>query len=139
MNIILYADQNSTCGERLLNMINALVLQDQIESHPSIDSLEKRLHRFIKEPAVLIIQISGLQELGQLLALRKLLIDRKLILILPDEAPETLTSGHTLRPRFLTSVDSDFKDVSAVLERMVSITSLSKDADYLADWPEVLC
>jgi len=43
----------------------------------------------------------------------------RIILILPDEDNETITMGHTLFPRFSTYADSDFKDVAAVLKKMI--------------------
>ncbi|MBU0767596.1 MAG: hypothetical protein KJ687_00670 [Proteobacteria bacterium] len=43
----------------------------------------------------------------------------RIILILPDGDNETTTMGHTLFPRYLTYADGVFKDVEAVLKKMI--------------------
>ncbi|MEN6332381.1 MAG: hypothetical protein ABFD57_10375 [Smithella sp.] len=59
------------------------------------------------------------KELEDILSIRELLEDAKIILIVPDTDPATLARGHTLRPRFLSDCGSDFVDVAAVLGRMI--------------------
>ena len=132
MNVIFYANQSSAQRERLQRVIEILVPRERIESYLTIEYLEKRLHQPISEPMVFVLQVSRMQELLQLLQLRDCLIDRKLILILPDEDRETISRGHALRPRFITYIESDFIDVSVVLGKMLTPTLLRDcEADYL--------
>jgi hypothetical protein len=137
MNVIFYANQSSPQRERLQRVIDILVPRERIESYLSIKSLEKRLHQHISEPMVFVLQVSRMQELLQLLQLRDCLIDRKLILILPDEDREIISRCHALRPRFITYIESDFIDVSVVLGKMLT-PSLHRDCkvDYLDNSPE---
>lgn len=65
------------------------------------------------------------EELSELVSIRNLLADLRIILVLPDARDDTISKGHTLRPRFLTDVDSDFLDIVAVLGKMFS----SADSD----------
>ncbi len=139
MNVILYSDQNSEKREKLQSVIRPLFPNEQIESHPTIESLEKRLRRFIQEPVVFVLQVSCMRELMQLLTLRDWLVNRKLILILPDEERNTIANGLVLQPRFVTCNNSDFSDVLSVLEKMQAFTFNPKNADYWAGWPEAPC
>ena len=132
MNVIFYASERSAQRERLKRVIDILVSRERIESYLTIESLEERLHQPISEPMVFVLQVSRMQELLQLLQLRDCLIDRKLILILPDEDRETISRGHALRPRFITYIESDFIDVSVVLGKMLTPTlPRDSEADYL--------
>ena len=38
---------------------------------------------------------------------------------LPDREANTITIGHSLHPRFLTYIDSDFVELAGVLVRML--------------------
>jgi hypothetical protein len=129
MNVIFYASERSAQRERLKRVIDILVSRERIESYLTIESLEERLHQPINEPVVFVLQVSRMQELMQLLELRDCLIDRKMILILPDEDRDTISMGHALRPRFITYIESDFIDVSAVLGKMVAPT-FDRDYEY---------
>ena len=91
MNVIFYANQSSAQRERLQKVIEMLVPRERIESYLTMECLEKRLHQPVSEPMVFVLQISRMQELMKLLELRDYLIDRKLILILPDEDRETIS------------------------------------------------
>ena len=48
-----------------------------------------------------------------------LLIDIRLIIILPDRQADTIEIAHALHPRFLSYIDNNFKDVNVVLNRMI--------------------
>lgn len=60
-----------------------------------------------------------------ILSLREFLHDRRIILVLPDSEPETVSLGHILRPRFITYGDSDYMDVSAILGKWGTVSSNS--------------
>jgi hypothetical protein len=78
---------------------------------------------------VAILLASSKEELLDLLSLRDLLWDIKLILILPDSTPGSIAQGHLLRPRFLSDCGSDFVDVAAVLNLMISNLGTDKNID----------
>ena len=76
--------------------------------------------------AVLLAASKG--QLSELLSLRELLNDVRIILILPDRGRETISQGHLLRPRFLSYADGDLTDVIAVLSKMLErLNRNSKD------------
>ena len=59
------------------------------------------------------------KELEKILTLQDLLSDIRIILILPDRTPNTISKAHKLAPRFLTYLDSDFGEIKAVLHKML--------------------
>jgi hypothetical protein len=68
-------------------------------------------------------------ELTQFLSLDEYMVDIPLILILPDQGRETVSTGHRLRPRFISFLHSDFTDVSAVLAKMLERTETLRMAE----------
>jgi hypothetical protein len=89
------------------------------ESVRSLDLLIRRLRRPSKRPLAIILLAETQTELQEVLALACWLEDFRVILIVPDSTPETITSGHRLRPRYLTYADGDFSDVASVVEKLV--------------------
>ena len=49
----------------------------------------------------------------------ELLMDHKVILILPEAEPEMVAMGHALRPRFITYNDGDFLEMASVLRQLL--------------------
>ncbi len=99
--------------------MNEVVLKKHIENYHTLKNFSIRLRQFWKEPTIAVIYATNRRELSKILAIQNLLFDIHIILILPDTKNETITNGHKLHPRFLSYVDSDFKDVTAVLKKMI--------------------
>jgi hypothetical protein len=108
-------------GEQLRKMIENVVPNENTEIYSTIDTLGKRLHRPSYNIAIAVLLISSREELRDVLSIRHLFDNIKIVLILPDRNNETIVIGHKLRPRFLSYTDSDFIDVAVVLENMLKI------------------
>jgi hypothetical protein len=50
--------------------------------------------------------------------LRRLLTETYVVLFIPDRKKSTIELAHLLLPRFLSQVNSDFKDFKIVLDKM---------------------
>ncbi|MDD5168467.1 MAG: hypothetical protein PHN75_06590 [Syntrophales bacterium] len=118
IKIIFYSSMKDETGGRLQRVIEMLFTREQIEIYRTIDMLAGRLHQPLTEPSIFVILTSSTQELNEMLGLKETLSDRRIILVLPDSEPDTISRGHSLRPRFLTYTDSDFLEVLAVLGKM---------------------
>ena len=126
-NVILYSMFLEGTGGQLRKMIEDVVPNENTEIYSTIDTLGKRLSRPSYNIAVAVLLISGREELRDVLSIRHLFDNIKIVLILPDRNNETIVIGHKLRPRFLSYTDSDFIDVAVVLENMLKILNpLSK-------------
>jgi hypothetical protein len=125
MNLLLYQSTNNGSGERLREVIHTLFSKEQTETYTSIEDLSFRLHQSMFDVDLAILLASSKSELLDLILLRDLLLGVRIILILPDKKRDTISRGHSLYPRYLSYVDSDFKDVAAVLDKMMKIDQLN--------------
>ena len=119
--VILYSRFIGGTGEQLLKIIEDITPNENTEIYSTIDTLCKRLSRSSYNIAIAVLQISSKEELRDLLSIRHLFDNIKIILILPDRKNETVVLGHKLRPRFLSCTDGDFKDIAAVLKKMLTV------------------
>jgi hypothetical protein len=66
------------------------------------------------------------EDLENIVAIQNLLFDSRIVLILPDREEDTMALGYILRPRFVSYRDSSFKDVGAVLNKMINRSETAK-------------
>ncbi|NTW77028.1 MAG: hypothetical protein HGB33_04485 [Syntrophaceae bacterium] len=114
-----YSTKTNDAEERLFRVIELLLPGKKLKFYRSIDDLCDRLRQPVFNPRIIILLAASRKELEDILSIRELLEDAKIILIVPDTDPATLARGHTLRPRFLSDRSSDFVDVAAVLGQMI--------------------
>jgi hypothetical protein len=100
-------------------MVEDLNLECGLEIYRTIESLSHRLCRPEKGLTAAVLFTTSKQELLEILSIKNLLFNVRIILVLPDREEDTITKGHSLRPRFLTYIDSDFGDIAAVLSKML--------------------
>jgi len=96
----------------------------EIEIHLTLDSLIRRLRQSDTEDQVVILVARTRSDLDGLLTLRHLLIDRHLILVVPDGEAATLSAGHRLRPRYLSVLESGPQSAAAVSARLLETLRL---------------
>ena len=119
MNLILYANDSNEAGERLQNAIESIVPENQTEIYQTTFSLYQRLRKPKSEVAVAVLLATTRKELLEIHSMKDLLRDIRIILILPDTEGDTVSMGFKLYPRFASYADGNFKDVAAVLEKML--------------------
>ena len=126
-DVIFYSMYIEGTGGQLRKMIDDVVPNENMETYSTIEALGERLRQPSYNIAIAVLQISGREELQNVLSIRHLFDNIQIILILPDRKNEMIALGHKLRPRFLSYSDSDFIDVAVVLENMLKILNpLSK-------------
>jgi predicted nucleotidyltransferase len=119
MKVLFYTTQSDWTAEQLQSVIETLVLKDQLEMYRTFDSLSRRLCQPSNNLDIAVLTAANREDLLKILSLSNLLSDIRIILILPDSKPDTISKAHTLRPRFLTYLDSDFGEVKSVLSKML--------------------
>jgi len=117
--VILYSTKHGEVRERLLQTVETVVPEKDITLCRTTDALSNALRRPWNCVEIAILLTSGIKEILDILSLRDLLWDMKIILILPDSGPDTVAKGHLLRPRFMSDCHSNFQEVAAVLKRMM--------------------
>ena len=119
MHLLFFTPFNNEAGKRLQGIIEGIVPEKNMEIHGTIDSLSQRLRQIPEKPYIAVLIASSRELLSDILNIRKLFRDIRIILILPDRDETTISHGHRLYPRFLSYMDGDFREVAAVLRRML--------------------
>ena len=88
--------------------------------YPSHVSLRWGLRQSPASEIIMVFHASDRNDLCFLRSFRSLARETKLILILPDKQADTVSEGLLSSPRFIMFLDSDFSDVTAILERMLN-------------------
>lgn len=129
MTVLIYSTKMEGAGERILQVIETVVSERNREIYLTISALSSRLRQPQTDMNIALLLASSKEDLIELLSIRDLLRDIRIILILPNSDPETVAKGHMLKPRFLSYCDSDFVDVAAVLSLMIRNQSADKNLD----------
>ena len=124
--MLIYSSSNEDVAERLIRAVESVCPDTDFEIYQSLVALTKRLRQPILYPTIVILLASSKEELQEMLPLRDLLDNSRIILILPDSDPQTLATGHTMKPRFMIDCRSNFKELSAVLSFMLRNQDLKK-------------
>jgi hypothetical protein len=86
---------------------------------PDLHSLETFLRYGAGEMTLAVILADSREELHRVMALRPLLTDVLIILILPDSDRGTIATGHNLRPRYLTDTQCNFRDLYEIIRKLL--------------------
>ncbi len=119
MRLLLYAKNDDCYSEKLQAAGESVVSKEEIEVIYSIEHLSEMLMNAPYKDTVAVLITEKRDELFQLNSILGLLRKARVILILPDREPETVSIGYKLEPRFLSYIDSDVSEVSAVLNKML--------------------
>lgn len=119
VSLIIYMSY-ANCNEKMWNFIQTQSWYGQVEIYYTLNRFFRRFTRAGCSNAVTVLLIANRHELENLVQYADLFCDQKIILVLPDRAKETLSLGHALYPRFIGYTDSDLKDVTSVLRKLIS-------------------
>lgn len=120
MRLLFHAPPFNTSARALYENLRALDGIEQGEYIRSLNHLFNHLRTPIGISTLGIIWPSSRQELLKLRAKGYLFRDMRIILILPDHNPDTISEGHLLRPRFVGYADGDPNDVVAVVAKLIN-------------------
>ncbi|MFO7715048.1 hypothetical protein [Desulfosarcina sp.] len=135
MNLLVYASQKKQ-HQRLLQALNGCDHRCALETFMTLRSLGQRLRRNCGGETWLVLVTQSPPELARLSALSDLILNTRSILVLPDHRRESAILGHTLYPRFISYLDSDFSDVGSVLETVLArITAGREDRTHPSRGP----
>ncbi|KPK91822.1 MAG: hypothetical protein AMJ94_06470 [Deltaproteobacteria bacterium SM23_61] len=121
MIVILYTSHWEEPAERLQRLIQSSFPVEGIEIYRTLSSFLHRMQNPPDLPFVVVLLAGERNELLDFRSIDHLLGGTRLILVLPDQAEETLRTAHLLRPRYLTYADSDFSDLAQVIKKMAGL------------------
>ena len=126
MNALFYSSSEMESANHLERVIEMLYSKKEIKICRTIASLEQKLRQPLNDSTVIVLLVSSKEDLLKVLSLKDLLWDRRIILILPDSSHDTVATGHTLRPRFVSYHNSYVMEVPAVLYKMTGASDTRK-------------
>lgn len=122
MKVFVYVNSRDDLVKEFLSEISMLSAKEHMIVYHSLNDLTTQLRQPKDEQTVIVLFAATREELVDILLIRDYLLDRKLIIILPDKEQDTIAKGYSLHPRFLTFADSDFGDTVAVINKMTKNT-----------------
>ncbi len=127
MNIVFVCQSQNSGSDKVKRIIEITAGADRHRVLHTVQDLEHHLRGHFSSNSLVILHANNRKQLKDYLDLQEILADNKIILILPDRHPETLFLGHRLRPRFITYKDSDFLELTSVLDRIIN--ALNRDGE----------
>lgn len=117
--LLVFAKTRTGIARAMKQRLNGTSQAMRLEYYTHLDDLLHRLHRPRMNLKIGVLSIGSRSELDCLLAVKDLLADMRLILVLPDNHPQTLSKAHALSPRFITFVESGMAALTSVVEKML--------------------
>jgi hypothetical protein len=119
VKVLYYSSTPEDPGMGLETRLKDVVPAARVEVYRSIEELTRRLQRLYDQNTIVVLQAQDRQQLIRMVSLRELFQGVRIILLVPDREEETIVLAHRLRPRFLSTSESDFSDVMSVLQKML--------------------
>jgi hypothetical protein len=119
IQIICYSSQQKDLSERLSFLLNSLASDVTLVVHRTLESFSSDLGKFRGGEVIAIVVAASKEELADIVSIKDLLVNRRVLLVLPDLDEETVARGHALRPRFVSHIHGNLGEVAAVLKKMI--------------------
>jgi hypothetical protein len=121
MPVIYYKPKENESTERLQNIIETEAQKERVEVYHSMEELLARLNQPNWGNNIVLLFVNDMEEFYQILPMKRLLIDTRIIIVLPERSEKALSAAYKIYPRFISYQDSDFNDVAVVLRRMINL------------------
>jgi hypothetical protein len=118
VELIYYSARNGGPDERLRRVVELFFPKERTGIYGNPVELAGALRKGADASTIVLIHAVSKDDLRMVVEMKELLLDRRIILVLPDRDTSTIAMGHILRPRLLSFEDSDFFEIAAVLTRM---------------------
>ena len=119
MQLLFYAKRNDESENRLNAAIRSVAPGGAIERFDTLDGFRDRLRSIVEPNSIMVLAAVDREELLEMQALRDMLTEIFVILVLPDRQESTIKLAHLLRPRFLSQTQDDFSDLSQIVAKMI--------------------
>ncbi|MCP3875379.1 MAG: hypothetical protein GY699_19770 [Desulfobacteraceae bacterium] len=120
VKLIIYTEGGKKYQKKILPFINNLIPEKKIVTYSTIQGLEADLRVWDSSHKIFLFYVTSEKEIINSLALKSLLKDHSIILILPDSKCDLITKAIKLYPRYISYATNDFTDVNLVLEKMIN-------------------
>ncbi len=120
IELVFFSGKSKPFRTKALNIVEKLFSREQISIYTNLESFSSGLLQPGYNHKIILILINTQKDLSGILGLKKLLNDRNIILLLPDTEKETMGQACKLYPRYTSDIQSNFKDVIPVMEKMIT-------------------
>ena len=102
----------------LAEIAAAFGVDAQLETFRDVERFSERLSHH-NGPGILILLAAEAGDLERLCENRESLLRGDVILLVPNDAPDTIARAHSLRPRYLGIADCDLDKIVPVLNHLL--------------------
>ena len=125
--ILFYAANGHRMKESIPLLMSKRQFNQPVMPFDTLDALEVRLRRPHLDVDIIIICVGDAIEMVKLTQMRSLLIDNRLIMVLPRREPDMVAWAHKLGPRFIAYGDTGENQIAGVLDKMLNNTMLERN------------
>jgi len=118
--VLLYAANKSGAVATLERAVMEALPRHPLMHCRSLQILEQRLRRPCHDIKVIVILVADAIEMRELILMRSLLLDLRLVIVLPSRDPDVIAWAHKLSPRFISYTENGPRQVTAVLDKMLN-------------------
>ena len=119
MEICLYVPVYESFSAELESVVATAVPQARCSVLRSFPELSARMNAFVEDGCVFVLYAPNGTDLKAFLRLESLLLQHRVILIIPDDHPDTVSCGHLLHPRLqVTHGGEALEIIPPVLQKM---------------------
>lgn len=123
MNIVVFSHKEAlNKGALLVDAISDSFGSDNLFHIINTNALKSYLKQGRDQKDLLILLAETPARLEELICYCDLLEDKRIILVVPDNEPATLSRAQQLFPRFFTPVSEDYGDLCSVARKMARVT-----------------
>jgi hypothetical protein len=118
MQVHIFISEKAHAGDRLISALQSIMSSNPVIQYHRADTFGRMVSPTSKEPIIAVIMVGENEELT-LLSESKGIWDRfKTIIVLQNDDQETINLCLSLRPIFITYMDSDFSEVTNILDHI---------------------
>jgi hypothetical protein len=121
MEILFYYSLADETGKDILQMMENMSNQVRVRLFRNWKIFSEELKGPRTEKTIAVVLISQREELLNVVSIRDLIHEFRLVLILPDSDENTVSLGHSLRPNFIAYRMGDLRELEIVLKKMLRL------------------
>lgn len=118
MKLLLYTTASQGVAEQAKMVLEPSVPDGDVEVYRTINELSRRLRQPKDDLTIVVLLLASREDVLDLLAIRHLFRNVRIILVVPDLEDATIALAHRLRPRYLSYIDGNFSGLATVVNRM---------------------
>jgi hypothetical protein len=128
--VLYYSEEAEKRGRKLQEVLSNDLPEMRWEFYTDFAELATGLQRPEVNPAAVVLVIGDRTELDELLALRPVLQNTRVILVLPDQTKETRALAEQLHPYYIKLPGDDFVELASVIDEILEehrVTSVGEE------------